>query len=358
MRAFEHGLFALSQRALRRAAAAAPKSADAQLLLGEIAYSRGDARDAHRSFSRALDLEPGNADALIGLAASLHSIGRESEAVYFYLSYLQARPDDVLAILSLAAAFQTTGQDDEALEMFERAIELEPDSADVRGQYGRALYELGWEEEAADQLREAARLGSRDTEVYRALGLVLEGEQRWDEAREQYEKAIEVDPSNAQARLQLAAALSDRPPVSHEDGLASRAHAAAAVEMLRQQGASPEEIAGGLWQLGWTHYVAGELAEAIRVDREALAHDPTLDAVRFNLALALLRSGHRDEALSAYQTALGELQDEWYLKHHGIADLETLSKDEPNLPGLDEARSLLSARYDMLKQGRERAPRR
>jgi Flp pilus assembly protein TadD len=279
---------------------------------------------------------------------------RESDAIYYYLSYLAERPDDVRALLSLAAALQLTGQDSAAVAVFERATRLAPDDADVHGQFGRALYELGREEEAVEHLQTAATLGSMDTEVYRALALAFEGQEQFDKARVQYERAIEVEPRNVSARLGLAAVLSGAPPVAEEDARRSVEQATRAIEILSEEGRRAE-LANAFWELGWAHYALGDWAESISASRQALTQNGSLTPVRFNLGLALLRSGESEQALAEYRRAAEKADDVWELRHHGIDDLEATRNVEADLPGREEILTLLTDRYEELRRERRRA---
>lgn len=354
--AYRQGFADLAERSLRRAVDASPEDVHVQVALGEVMYWRGRLADARRSFESALELDPANPAALLGTAATLHSQGWESEAIYFYLSYLNEKPEDVRAMLSLAAAFQATGQYDSAIEMFERATRLQPNDADIHGQYGRALYELGREDEAADHLRRAAELGSKDTEVYRALGLIFEGDKRIDEARSQYERAIQIDPLSVSARgLLVSLLIYGGPPVPGNEADLALEHATAAVEILRKDGRSGTELGKALWDLGWVHYVRGEWRESVSVSREALEHDSSLTPVRFNLGLALLRAGERQQALTEYRRAVEEVDDALDLRVDGLDDLKATEDLEPELPGRSEALELLQGRYEQLREAGRRA---
>lgn len=64
------------------------------------------------------------------------------------------------------------------------------------------------------------------------------------------------------------------------------------------------------WNLGWSYYVLGRFEDAIRVDRAVLEKDPSLVAVRFNLALALMVNGQFKESEQEYQAGVRQSIDE------------------------------------------------
>lgn len=118
---------------------------------------------------------------------------------------------------------------------------------------------------------------------------------------------------------------------------------AALDEALALEGVSPAVRATLFGSRGWTRFEAGDFAGCADDSRTALALAPSLCAVRFNLALALLASGSRAAALDEYRrgaqeaTTAAELRD-------ALTDLEALDAKRPRTSGLDEARQTLLAR--------------
>ncbi len=93
------------------------------------------------------------------------------------------------------------------------------------------------------------------------------------------------------------------------------------------------------WNLGWTYYLLGRFDDAIRVDRATLSRDPSLVAVRFNLALALMVNGQLDEARSEYENGIEQAVNEvesahqagkqppssfWYYMDAAASDIDNL----------------------------------
>ncbi|MBV8991439.1 MAG: tetratricopeptide repeat protein [Solirubrobacterales bacterium] len=349
--AYRKGHPELAELVLTRAAALSPKDAGLHVALAENSYALGRDDDALESYESAMRLDPARPEPLLGIAASLHRMGRASEAVYYYLAYLEKRPDDVGALLSAASVFQATAQYDAAVEMFERAAQLDPANPQVRGQEGQALYEMGRNDEAIVELSRAVKLGSRDARVFRGLGLALYAQARPAEARESFERAIDLDPNDPTTHIELAQILNDSQPTA-EEARASAEHARRATELLRSQKGPRDELASALWELGWSYYLVGDWKRSVDASRESLANDPGNAPVRFNLGLALLRAGKREEALAEYRRASEAVEDLWALSIHGIDDLEATKSTVPDLPGREEVLAFLSKRFDELKNQR------
>ncbi len=101
------------------------------------------------------------------------------------------------------------------------------------------------------------------------------------------------------------------------------------------------------WNLGWTYYLLGRYEDAIRVDRVVLEQDPSLVAVRFNLALALMVNGQFTEAQDEYQKGVDQAINEmtgaqqagaqppssfWYYMDASAADIDSLLNEMSGKP--------------------------
>jgi tetratricopeptide (TPR) repeat protein len=346
-KAYDEGNRGLAERCLRRAVGLSPTTANLHILLGRLQYERGKLAEARNSFEQALRLEPASGDAQLGMAASLQAMDMPSDAIYYYLSYLKDNPKSVDAMIYLAGAYQSTGQVDEAIETFEFACELEPGNPEVHGQYGRALFELGRIDEGTDHLRKAVELGAKDSELHRTLGLALEARDNVDGALAEFEHALTIDSRNVAARVELSTLLMEGHRFA--EGLE---HARTAVAIAREDGEGDYVLATALWQLGWAYYAMGAWRDSAQASRDALAIDPSLLPVRFNLALALLRDGHADEARAEYARAAEGVDDVWDLRMHGMNDLKAALADDPDLSGGDEILELLERHYRRLSASR------
>ena len=105
--------------------------------------------------------------------------------------------------------------------------------------------------------------------------------------------------------------------------------------------APAEHKAKALVSRGWMHFVAGHLSEAIQDNRQAITLVPDKCLAHGNLAIALLVSGHTDQALVSYDRALAlatkEELDEIRKDLH-----EAIEKRGP-LPGAEEVMKRLEA---------------
>lgn len=91
-----------------------------------------------------------------------------------------------------------------AIENFQAALKLDPSSARVHFLLGLSLYVSGKPEDAVKPLQESIHLNSGILDSHLVLGNVLTDLHRDDEAAEQWEAALKIDPSSKAALDGLA----------------------------------------------------------------------------------------------------------------------------------------------------------
>jgi serine/threonine protein kinase/tetratricopeptide (TPR) repeat protein len=103
---------------------------------------------------------------------------------------------------------------DSAVSLFERALELDPEYALALAGLGEAYwrkYEIEtdpkWEELAIYNSHRALELDDQAAPVYLTLGLIYESSGRYEQAADEYARALEVDSTNRHAHFGLARAL-------------------------------------------------------------------------------------------------------------------------------------------------------
>ena len=212
---------------------------DASLIrgnLGSVAYERGDAQLAEKDWLDALAAGPTNVHALDSMALIRRDQRRFAESVDYSTQALNIRPQDTFGHVNLGVTFAALGRASEAEQQFRTATALSPLSVNAHNTYGKFLLLQNRSEDAraefetsvdADPNPEAYELLgeiyltwqdlpraernfrgaiSRDPSGSRAhvgLGRVLEFTGRTAEAMREYEVALAIDPSDAEAGAAL-----------------------------------------------------------------------------------------------------------------------------------------------------------
>jgi TolB-like protein/Tfp pilus assembly protein PilF len=249
---------------------------------------------AREMFQRAIDVDPGFALAYAGVADVAALLGMYYPAARANLEAaqeasrraLELDPDLAEAHAAHGAVLFVSGRLPESEAAFERAVELDPRLFEARYFHARACFQQGRFDEAAVLFREATRV-REDYAAAFFVGQSLEARGLREEAREAYQSALAVserhldlNPDDARAATMRAVSLCRLGRVKEGLEWADRA-----LTM------DPED-AGVRYNAACLFSVAGKvdraldcLESAIGVgfgNREWLARDPDLDAVRPN----------------------------------------------------------------------------
>jgi tetratricopeptide (TPR) repeat protein len=233
---------------------------------------------------------PENPRAHNNLGVALMAVpGRHGDAVAQYREALRLNPDFAPAHNNLGLALvDEPGRLDDAVVQFREAIRLIPGFAQAHCSLGKALAQTpGRQIEAIAELEEAIRLIPDFAEAHDSLGVALASlPGRKDDAIAQYREALRLKPDFAEAHNNLGIALGDLPGRGGE----------AAAEFLEALRLRPD-YAEAHNNLGNAYSgLPGRQDDAVAQYREALRLNPGFAEAHFDLAVALLKTGHRADA--------------------------------------------------------------
>ena len=147
-----------------------------------------------------LAINQSNADAQGMLADALYAEGRFAEAAMAYRRYAALRPADPTPFTQLGVMAIADNKPEEALVAFRRAVEVAPTSWQAQRNLANLLFDSHDAAAAATHAREAARLKPDDAAAHDLLGRSLGALGRLDEAAAEIGRALQLDPSDSQAR--------------------------------------------------------------------------------------------------------------------------------------------------------------
>lgn len=183
---------------------------DANELLGELYFKRGDLLQAKTAYESALEDHPRSAGAHLGLGELMAGEGRLSEATEQFRAAIASRPDLAPAHYNLGVMLAAQGYEDEAMEQYRQALALEPADAQTHNNLGFLLSARGRLDEAAEHFREAIHNDARFSHAHFNLGRILQARGQFEEAASHFRTAARLDRQYADL-LRLAPTSPDLP---------------------------------------------------------------------------------------------------------------------------------------------------
>ena len=222
-----------------------------------------------------------------------NALGNVDASIAAYRKSVAAKPDVFESNLNLGLQLAKTGQPD-AEEFLRAATHLKPTSHVEEGQY-RAWLALGQTlektkpEEALGALRKAAEFQPKEAEPHFAAGMLLEQEDKFADAEQEYQRALELDPGSGDAVMGLANIyMRGRRFPEAED-------------YLRKLLAQNVDSAAVEIQLGRVLAAEGKNDDAIAAMRAGIKLAPGDEAARRDLAELYTTAGKNDLAEAEYR---------------------------------------------------------
>ena len=200
-----------------------------------------------------IELRPNCSHGYTLAALAAEGLGRMPEAEQWHRQALRLAPDSVMANVRFADFLDNRKRLDEALQIVERlwkrvevrpylsnvaysvlekkreytrcaeflqeALAVEPNNAIAWQNVGNCRNSQGDYSGAADAFARAVELRPEHNSTREALAINLMKARRWDEAEEQYRKAVAVEPNSAGLHHGLAYVLAQHRPESREEAL-------------------------------------------------------------------------------------------------------------------------------------------
>lgn len=177
---------------------------DALHYSGVLALQQGDTIKAVERLKQAVDVRPKSVDARCNLGLAQLTQRDAESAIEQFAQVLKAEPSLPPALNGLARAYLDAGHPRDASRHAVHAVKLLPDNPTswrILGEVESALH--AWER-SIDAYHRAVALAPDDAELLYNLGVALEENGRWIDARDSYRKTLEVNPQLDPALSNLA----------------------------------------------------------------------------------------------------------------------------------------------------------
>jgi tetratricopeptide (TPR) repeat protein len=298
-----------AERALRRTLRLRPGYAPAHMRLGNVLLARDQVEAAAAELERALELEPTLQPNRVALAQVRLSQGELEAAEQLLLDVLAGAPRHSQALSTLGQVYMRQGKREEAREIAARArsaarynlysdplmgeVDSEARSSVVLWERARAFFENGNYEQAARGLRLVVELQPSNADAHLQLAIAYGNLGDLQRARYHLESTVTLDPDYVEPRIRLAMVYLDQ-----ENPEAAVEHLRKALEL------APDDPDAG-WLLGKALVLTGDLHGGLATYEQAKAAGLDVPNWAHNeWGNALAQAGQSDAALAHFQAVL------------------------------------------------------
>jgi len=180
------------------------QSPESLMMSGNEMMQRGAFDQAVTHFSRLVSMQPNNFEAQYNLALAYLGWGRYSQAIDGFVKATRLNPRSSHAWSNLAVAYQNMGRTNDAVNALGKAVQADPSNITARINLASMYATTGKNNQAIQEYTRIVQGGHRESGVLLNLAKCLITANRMDEAKKYLRDAIAADPSNVEARYELA----------------------------------------------------------------------------------------------------------------------------------------------------------
>ncbi|HEY3520662.1 MAG TPA: tetratricopeptide repeat protein, partial [Rhodanobacteraceae bacterium] len=286
------GKHATARDLLRDALSAQPGLTEARWLLAVCLFETGNLADAQRELQTVIEQEPHRAPAYAMSGRIFLSSGEIDSAIPMFRHALDLSPDPALAA-TLARALLMQARAQQAAEVLAPFVQTGKVSRELLLLYGHALMTLGRAEEAALAFDALVRLSPGDGEAKVRLAAALSDSGRHVEAEERVREGIAQGVATPEAYFVLGRSLMGQSKLVEAEPALRR--------VIRSR---PDHVTAqaNLSELIWMR--SGDVADASREIDAALRLHPRLSQLRIAKANLLASAGKHEEALQLMEEGM------------------------------------------------------
>ncbi|XP_066175868.1 protein O-mannosyl-transferase TMTC1 isoform X1 [Sylvia atricapilla] len=179
-----------------------PESSDLHNNYGVFLVDSGSPERAMSHYRQAILLSPAHHVAMVNLGRLHRSLGQNKEAEVWYKRALKvSRRAEVLS--PLGALYYNTGRYEEALQVYREAAALQPSSRDIRLALAQVLAMMGRTKEAEKMTNHILGEDATCLECYRLLSAIYSKQELYAKALEAIEKALQLKPKDPKVISEL-----------------------------------------------------------------------------------------------------------------------------------------------------------
>jgi tetratricopeptide (TPR) repeat protein len=277
----------MSEAAFGEALKLDPKDAGALCGFGEVLYREGRFTEALARYEAGLQADAESVAAKIGTAKTKIALDRLQDAKDILRKLRESRPADPVVAYWLARVEEALGNKAEVEKILVDAIARTPPSQgaiDLYVAYAQFLSAQGRAQESDAKLAEARQKLPDTPLVHKALGEVALSAGRTDDAKREFEAALQRDPQDLAAMFNLAVTL--RRIARFDDAQA----------MFDKVAAADKNYPGLALERGVLFEASGQAQRALEMYQEALSKAPDDPDLMLRVGSAEVAAGHAAQA--------------------------------------------------------------
>jgi len=284
-----------------------PNNPAAYVELGNLQIAEGKLVDAQKAFQQALDQDPNSSDALYGVLAVDVMQKQLDRAIATAKAQLAKYPQNVGFHLLLGQLLLDQKKDLAGAEAeFRQASNLDKKNSQALVKLGLVQEASGATDQALQTYLDGPKIDPKEIRFYLLAGGIYEKKSDWEHAKQQYQKALEIQADNPMASNNLAYVM-----------LQQGGNVDVAFAMAQTARRQLPDNANSADTLGWAFYKKGVYASAIDLLKEAVKKEP--DNALFNSHLGFAYAANHQANLAKQQ-------------------LDRVVKLKPDFPALDDLR--------------------
>jgi tetratricopeptide (TPR) repeat protein len=236
--------------------------------------------------------------AYINLAGSEYHEGRYDEAIAQYQKCLKAVPDCAEAYVGMSAVYARTGRVERAIECLRQALKISPMSSEANYNYAEILAARGQYDEAIARYKIAVKSTPDRVRTHTHLGIALLRRGKASDAADHFMAALRINPTweEAYRYLQLARRREPLRPGAMDHCIQGiqfelKGDAYRAIEEYQKAVEADPSFAEAYMCLGVAYRKLGEIDQAIEEYQAAIQIKPKLVDAHSNLAFAYYTQG-------------------------------------------------------------------
>jgi tetratricopeptide (TPR) repeat protein len=247
--------------------------------------------ESAKAYQQALDRDPKSNDALSGLMNTYLAQNQTDKAIAAANAQIAKSPNSSNFYDLLGTALFNKKKDLEGAEVaFKKAADLDNHNADALLKLGQVEVAKGSPAQAIAVYQQSLKNNPREPMFYILMGELYEHKQDWSNAKDAYQKALEIKPGNPLASNNLAYVM-----------LQSGGNVDMALSLAQTARRGMPDSPYAADTLGWILYQKGAYQSAVDLFQEALKLDekskaPDDATVHYHLGLAYQKTGKNDLA--------------------------------------------------------------